>query len=87
MPTTDPLAACEKEFNEARAALAEVQREAQDGPTAETAGKIRAAQDRFVKAGQELRRAKDPERALDVAEFQRHLTVKARAKAAKAKAS
>lgn len=81
MPTsTDPLAACEKEFNAARADLAALQRALKEsGGDAETQGKLTAAQDRFVKAGQELRRAKDPERALDIAEFQRIIRMKAKA--------
>lgn len=85
MPTeTDPLVACEKEFNEARSALAVVQRANRDAPDAETKGKLTAAQDRFIKAGQELRRAQDPERALDIVEYQRYIGEKARIRASKA---
>lgn len=83
MPTTNPLAACEKEFNEARAALAAAQRANKDAPDAETPSKLRAAQNRFVEAGQALRRERDPERALDIAEYERHLAAKAKANRAK----
>lgn len=78
MPTTDPLAACEKEFNEARAALSAVQRDIKANPDAESRGKLAAAQERFVKAGQELRRAQNPDRAHAVNEFKRYLAEKAR---------
>lgn len=81
--TTSSLAACEKEFNEARAALAAAQRANRDAPDAETPSKLAAARERFVAAGQALRREKDPERALDIVEYQRHLAAKAKAVAAK----
>lgn len=85
MPTTDPLAECEKEFKAARADLAAVQRTMKDtGGDAESAGKLAEAQRRFVKAGQELRRAQDPERALDIAEFQRVLRLRSQAKTSRA---
>lgn len=88
MPTpNDPLAACVKDFNEARAALAAAQRANRDAPDAETPAKLREAQQRFVDAGQALRREKDPERALDIVEYQRHLRAKAKAAAAKTKAA
>lgn len=86
MPSTDPLAVCEKEFNEARAALAAAQRANRDAPDAETSGTLREAQERFVAAGQALRREKDPDRALDIVEYQRHLTAKRKAAEAKSRA-
>lgn len=86
MPTTDPLAACEKEFSEARAALAAAQRADKDAPDAETARALQAAQERFTKAGQDLRRERDPDRALDIVEFNRHLAAKRKATRAKNKA-
>ncbi len=82
-PSTDPLAACEKEFNEARAALAAVQRAGREAPDAETRGKLAAAQARFVEAGQALRREQNPDRAHAVNEFKRYLAEKARISAAK----
>lgn len=78
MPTTNPLAACEKEFNEARAALSAVQRANRESPDAESRGKLAAAQERFIKAGQALRREQDPDRAHEVNEYNRYLSEKAR---------
>ncbi len=81
--TTSSLAACEKEFNEARAALAAAQRANRDAPDAETPAKLAEAREKFIAAGQALRRAKDPDRALDIVEYQRYLSQKAKAVAAK----
>lgn len=84
-PSSNPLAACEKEFNEARSALAAVQRANRESPDAESQGKLKAAQERFIKAGQALRREQDPDRAHEVLEFQRYLSEKARIRARRAK--
>lgn len=81
--TTDPLAECEREFNDARAALAAAQRASKDAPDAETGPALVAAQKRYVAAGQAVRRERDPERALDIAEYERHLAAKAKANRAK----
>lgn len=78
MPTPNPPATCEKEFNEARAALAVVQRANRESPDAESRGQLAAAQERYVKAGQALRREQNPDRAHEVNEFKRYVAEKAR---------
>lgn len=84
-PSSDPLAACEKEFNEARSALAAVQRANRESSDAESRGKLLEAQRRFISAGQALRRELDPDRAHEINEFNRYLAEKARIRARRAK--
>lgn len=87
MPTTKDtdLDAARAEFEAARDELSAAQVAYDDKSTATNSAALERAQARYAKAGHDLRLADDPEMELDVAEYQRHLTAKTRAKAAKSK--
>ncbi len=88
MPTPDSeLDAALAEFEKAAAALSAAQEKVTANKTPVNVKALAAAQDAYKTAGQAVRRAKDPDRALDLLEFNRHLREKAKLKARKASAS
>ena len=76
------LDAATAEFEAASDALTKAQEAYDEKRTAANNKARERAQAAFVAAGQAVRRAKDPERALDVLEYERHLAQKAKVKAA-----
>ena len=87
MPTpSSDLDAALAEFEKAAADLSEAQEAATANKTPVNTKALAAAQEAYKVAGQAYRRAKDPSRALDILEFNRHLAEKAKLKARKAKA-
>lgn len=88
MPTpSNELDAALAAFEKAAADLSEAQIKVTANKTPVTTKALAAAQEAYKQAGQDYRRAKDPDRALDLLEFNRHLRERAKLKAArKAKA-
>lgn len=88
MPTMndDPdLNAATAAFDKARDALSKAQEAVQASKSANNLRALEKAQVDYKSAGQALRRAKDPDRAHDVNEFNRYLAEKARVRRQKAK--
>lgn len=81
-PSSD-LNAANVAFDKAREALSAAQLAVRDSKTASTLAALAKAQEVYKEAGQAARRAADPDRALDILEFKRHLTEKAKLVAAK----
>jgi len=83
MPTTtdaDLTAACAA-FDKARDVLSKAQEAVTASKTAANLRALERAQEEYEKAGRAARRAKDPDRAHDVLEFQRYLAEKAKIRA------
>lgn len=81
MPTTTPdadFAAAVAAFDKARDVLSKAQEAATTSRTAANLRALEQAQAEYKTAGQAARRAKDPERAHDVLEFQRYVSEKSR---------
>ncbi len=88
MPSpSSELDAAMAEFEQARDALSAAQEKVTAAKTPANTKALAEAQAAYQAAGQAVRRAKDPDRALDILEFNRHLAEKAKLKARKAKAS
>ncbi len=88
MPTpSNDLDAALAAFEKARDALSKAQEAATANKTPVNTKALAEAQEAYKRAGQECRRAKDPDRALDILEFNRHLREKAKLKVRKSKAS
>lgn len=88
MPTpSNDLDAALAAFEKAAADLSKAQEANTANKTPVNTKALAEAQEAYKRAGQEYRRAKDPDRALDILEFNRHLAEKAKLKARKAKAT
>lgn len=88
MPTpSNDLDAALAAFEKAAATLSAAQEAVTANKTPVNTKALAEAQEAYKRAGQACRRAKDPDRALDILEFNRHLGEKAKLKARKAKAS
>lgn len=88
MPTPDSdLVAATAAFEKAAADLSAAQEKVTANKTPVNTKALAEAQEAYKAAGQAVRRAKDPDRALDLLEFNRHLRERAKLKARKPKAS
>lgn len=84
MPTQSPvddLDAAVAAFDKARDELSKAQESVTASKTANSLRALEQAQAAYKTAGQAVRRAKDPDRAHDVLEFQRYLAEKAKIRA------
>lgn len=85
MPTPDSeLGAAVAAFDKARDELSKAQESVTTAKTANSLRALERAQAAYKTAGQVVRRAKDPDRAHDINEFNRYLAEKARIRRAKA---
>jgi hypothetical protein len=86
MPTpSNDLDAAVVAYEKARDELSKAQEAASASRSAVNVRALEQAQEKYKTAGQAARRAKDPDRAHEVLEFQRYLAEKARIRAQRAK--